>query len=90
MKRFELFLVALAATVAMAGCAGYNLELGTGSDAGQPGGFYDAYEKPATSVETPVERSAPGSQTAPPPSDSSETPTESDSKAKQRPAGETK
>ena len=48
----------------LAGCAGYNLQLGTGSDATSPG-YYEVVEKPATSVEAPLERSA--SQPLPPP-----------------------
>jgi hypothetical protein len=90
MKRFVLRLIALAAPLATAACAGYNLEVGTGADAGAPGGIHEVYEKPATSVETPAERSASGSQTAPPPSSAPATPPESDSKSKDRSGGGSK
>jgi hypothetical protein len=87
MKRLELCLIAVAAPAWVAGCAGYNLQLGTGSDASAPGGFYEVYEKPATSVETPAERSTTGRVPAPPPDVA---PAESDPKAKDRAAGSSK
>ncbi len=84
MKRLVLPLIVLVAPLSITGCAGYNLQVGTGADAGAPGGFHEVYEKPATSVETPAERSASGSQTAPPPEGSPATPQESDQKSKER------
>lgn len=87
MKRLDKSLIAAAAVLWMAGCAGYNLQLGTGSDAGSSGGFYEVYEKPATSVETPAERNTSGRVPAPPPESA---PAESDPKAKDRAAGASK
>ena len=81
MKRLEICLITVMAPAWLAGCAGYNLQLGTGSDAGSSGGFYEVYEKPATSVETPAERSAAGRVSAPAPESA---PPESDPKAKDR------
>lgn len=90
MKRLDLCLIAFAAPTWLAGCAGYNLQLGTGADAAAPGGFYEVYEKPATSVETPAERSTAGTTSVPPPATSGAAPADSDPKAKDRPAGAVK
>jgi len=79
-------LTAVALAACVAGCAGYNLQLGTGGDAGSPGGFYEVYEKPATSAEAPAERGTSGAVPAPPPDSG---PAESDPKSRTRAGGST-
>ena len=49
-----------------AGCSGVNLSIGTGADASSPGGFYQLFEVPATSVRPWTERTQP-IPLAPPP-----------------------
>ena len=81
---------AVAVVALLGGCAGYNFQLGTGGDAGSPGGFYEVYEKPATSVETPIERSSTQSNTpAPPESGSGSTTSETERKDTKSPAAGT-
>jgi hypothetical protein len=87
MRRIAMGLTAVAVPAWLAACAGYNLQLGTGSDASSAGGFYEVYEKPATSAETPAERSSSGRAAAPPPPDNAAA--DADSKSKER-AGSTK
>lgn len=82
MRRIAMGLTAVAVPAWLAACAGYNLQLGTGSDASSAGGFYEVYEKPATSPETPAERGASGRVAAPPPPDNAAA--ESDPKARER------
>lgn len=90
MKRLDFCLIALAAPAWLAGCAGYNLQLGTGADAGAPGGFYEVYEKPATSVETPAERSTADTSSAAPPATGGAAPADPDPRAKDRASGSVK
>ena len=79
---------AVAVIALLVGCAGYNLQLGTGGNAGSSGGFYEVYEKPATSVETPAERSTSQTSTpAPPGSDTDSTTPATERKDSKPPAG---
>lgn len=81
---------AVAAVALLGGCAGYNLQLGTGSDARSSGGFYEVYEKPATSVETPTERSTSQTNTpAPPGAETGSTTSATDRKDSKPPAAGT-
>jgi len=65
MMRTQRAVMLAVGLVCLAGCAGYNLQLGTSASTSRSAGFFEVYQIPATSLSPWTERNSPLALPAP-------------------------